>query len=93
MSILYRPITDKKGDMYSIEAYKGEIDDKVFLSVGMDVQFGALFFFVNLLMDLLSATLKSLKVEELPPNIKLILEKSGEITKRLLNLQTGNMVV
>ena len=92
MSILYRPITDKKGDMYSIEAYKGEIDDKLFLSVGMDVQFGALFFFVNLLMDLLSATLKSLKVEELPPNIKLILEKSGEITKRLLNLQTDNMV-
>ena len=93
MSILYRPITDKKGDMYSIEAYKGEIDDKLFLQVSMDVQFGALFFFVNLLMDLLSATLKSLKVEELPPNIKLILEKSGEITKRLLNLQTGNMVV
>jgi hypothetical protein len=93
MSILYRPITDKKGDMYSIEAYKGEIDDKLFLSVGMDVQFGALFFFVNLLMDLLSGTLKSLKVEGLPPNIKSILEKSGEITKRLLNLQTDNMVV
>ena len=92
MSILYRPITDKKGDMYSIEAYKGEIDDKLFLQVTMDVQFGALFFFVNLLMDLLSGTLKSLKVEGLPPNIKSILEKSGEITKRLLNLQTDNMV-
>ena len=92
MAILYRPVVDKKGDMYSIETYKGEIDDKLFLEVGMDVQFGALFFFVNLLMDLLSGTLKSLKVEELPPNIKSILEKSGEITKRLLNLQTGNMV-
>jgi hypothetical protein len=92
MSILYRPITDKKGDMYSIEAYKGEIDDKLFLQVSMDVQFGALFFFVNLLMDLLSGTLKSLKVEGLPPNIKSILEKSGEITKHLLNLQTDNMV-
>ena len=92
MSILYRPITDKKGDMYSIEAYKGEIDDKLFLQVTMDVQFGALFFFVNLLTDLLSATLKYLKVEEMPPNIKSILEKSGEITKRLLNLQTDNMV-
>jgi hypothetical protein len=33
-----------------------------------------------------------LKVEGLPPNIKSILEKSGEITKRLLNLQTDNMV-
>lgn len=92
MSILYRPIVDKKGDMYTIETYKGNIDEKLFLSVNMDVQFGALFFFVNLLMDLLNATLKSLKVEGLPPNIKSILEKSGEITKRLLNLQTDNMV-
>jgi hypothetical protein len=92
MSILYRPIVSKKGDMYTIEAYKGDIDEKLFLSVNMDVQFGALFFFVNLLTDLLSATLKYLKVTGLPPNIKLILEKSGEITKRLLNLQTDNMV-
>jgi hypothetical protein len=92
MSILYRPVVEKKGDMYTIETYKGEIDDKLFLSVNMDVQFGALFFFVNLLTDLLSATLKSLKVEGLPPNIKSILEKSGEITKHLLNLQTDNMV-
>ena len=92
MSILYRPIVDKKGDMYTIETYKGTIDEKLFLNVNMDVQFGALFFFVNLLMDLLSGTLKSLKVEGLPPNIKSILEKSGEITKRLLNLQTDNMV-
>ena len=93
MSILYRPITDKKGDMYSIETYKGNIDDKLFLEVPMNVQFGALFFFVNLLTDLLSATLNSLKVEGLPPNIKSILEKSGEITKRLLNLQMDNMGV
>jgi hypothetical protein len=92
MSILYRPITDKKGDMYSIEPYKGEIDDKLFLQVPMDIQFGCLFFFVNLLTDLLSGTLKYLKVEGMPPNIKSILEKSGEITKRLLNLQTDNMV-
>ena len=92
MSILYRPITDKKGDMYSIEPYKGEIDDKIFLQVPMDVHFGTLFFFVNLLTDLLNGTLKYLKVEGMPPNIKSILEKSGEITKRLLNLQTGNMV-
>jgi hypothetical protein len=92
MSILYRPITDKKGDMYSIEAYKGEIDDKLFLQVPMDIQFGCLFFFVNTLTDLLSGTLKYLKVEGMPPNIKSILEKSGEITKRLLNLQTDNMV-
>ena len=73
--------------------YHTNIDDKLFLNVSVDIQFGALFFFVNLLTDLLSATLNSLKVEGLPPNIKSILEKSGEITKRLLNLQTDNMVV
>jgi len=88
MSILYRPIIDKKGDMYSIKAYDGKIDKELFMDVTMDVHFGALFFFVRLLTDLLAAILKSLKVEEMPPNIKLILERSGEITKRLLSLQT-----
>lgn len=88
MSILYRPIIDKKGDMYSIKPYDGKIDKNLFLDVTMDVHFGALFFFVRLLTDLLAAILKSLKVEEMPPNIKLILERSGEITKRLLSLQT-----
>ena len=93
MSILYRPIANKKGDTYSIKPYEGIGDDKVWLNVSMDIHFGALFFFVHTLMDLLSATLKSLKVEGLPPNIKSILEKSGEITKRLLNLQTDNLGV
>lgn len=92
MSILYRPIEDKKGDMYTIQPYKGLGDENIWLKVSMDIHFGALFFFVHLLMDLLSATLKSLKVEGLPPNIKSILEKSGEITKRLLNLQMDNLV-
>ncbi len=92
MSILYRPIIEKKGDMYTIESYNGVQDEKEWLEVSMDIHFGALFFFVHLLMDLLSATLKSLKVEELPPNIKSILAKSGEITKRLLNLQMENLV-
>lgn len=86
MSILYRPIEDKKGDMYSIKPYTGNIDGEKFLNVSMDVHFGALFFFVNLLTDLLSATLSYLKAEEMPPNIKLILGKSGEVTRRLLNL-------
>lgn len=88
MSILYRPITDKKGDMYSIKSYDGNIDDKKFLQIGMDIHFGALFFLLNLSMELLNATLKSLKVEELPPNIKYALERSGKVMHHLLNLQT-----
>jgi hypothetical protein len=88
MSILYRPVLEKKGDMYHIAPYTGNIDKNKFLDLGMDVHFGTLFFFVNLSMDLMNAILKSLKVEELPPNIKLILERSGEVMQRLLKLQT-----
>ena len=88
MSILYRPVLEKKGDMYHIAPYTGNIDKNKFLDLGMDVHFGTLFFFVNLSMDLMNAILKSLKVEGLPPNIKSILEKSGEVTQRLFKLQT-----
>jgi hypothetical protein len=80
MSILYRPITKKIGSMYNIKDYDGTIDETPFLQVGMDVHFGALFFFVLLLRDLPNYILKSMMdTEILPPNIKSILEKSGEI--------------
>lgn len=88
MSILYRPITDKSFGKYDTKNYDGNFDKNKFLELGMDFHFGALFFFYNLLGDLLNDTLNSMKVPELPHNIKLILEKSGEITHRLLNLQT-----
>ena len=79
MSVLYRPITRKKGDMYTIKAYDGELRDELFLNVGMDVHFGALFFFVNLLMDLLKDILKSTMAKDIHPNIKQILERSGQL--------------
>lgn len=87
MSILYRPVTKKKGELYQIKAYDGTIDTAKFLNVGMDVHFGALFFFTNLSMDLLNATLNYLKVEELPPSIKSILVRSGKDIRRSLNWQ------
>jgi hypothetical protein len=82
MNILYRPVIKKNGDMYQIKPYTIGEDESKWLSVGMDIHFGALFFFVHLSIDLFSSTLKSLKEEELPPNIKLILEKSGELIHR-----------
>jgi len=87
MSILYRPVTKKKGELYQIQGYDGKPDADKFLGVGMDVHFGALFFFTNLSMELLNATLNSLKVEELPPNIKSILARSGKDMLRLSNWQ------
>jgi len=87
MSILYRPITQKKGERYQIEAYTGEIDETPWLDVDMETHWGTMFFFVHLQKDLLNATQKYLKGMELPPNIKSTLEKSGEVMQRLLNLQ------
>lgn len=89
MNILYRPVTHKKGEMYNIEGYTGEDRSHKFLNVGMDVHFGALFFLLNLSMDLFNATLKSMKGAELPLNIKQILAKSGQHTQQSWNSLTG----
>ena len=88
MSILYRPITHKKGEMYTIKTYDGELKEDMFLQVGMDVHLGTLFFFVNLLMDLLKGILNSTMAMELPHNIKSILERSGRLIPHLLTLPT-----
>jgi hypothetical protein len=86
MSVLYRPIKHKKGDMYSIEAYDGVMREDMFLKVGMDVHFGTLFFFVNLLMDLLKGILKSTMAMDMNLNIKQILERSGRLIPHSLTL-------
>lgn len=88
MSILYRPVTKKQGEIYSLKDYDGEINGEKFLKVGMDVHWGALFFFVRLLTGLPSVILKSLMdTENLPHNIKSILDASGKITPQLSNWQ------
>ena len=89
MSILYRPVERKKGDMYSIKVYNGEIDKQKFLNVGMDVHFGALFFLLNLLMDLMKDILNSTMEMELPPNIKSILARSGGLIQPLSSWHKG----
>jgi len=78
MSILYRPVVRKSKERYEIASYQGDIDDELFLDVGMDVVFGAWFFFINLQMDLLNYTLNFTNLMELPANIKSTLAKSGK---------------
>jgi hypothetical protein len=89
MNILYRPITSKKGDLYTIEPYTGRDDWEKWLDVTMDIHYGALFFFINLHRDLVNATLNSLKEMELQPNIKSTLLKSGRTIQQFLNSQEG----
>lgn len=87
MSILYRPVIKTSGQLYDIAQYEGKIDGDKFMEVPMDVHFGALFFFVTLLKDLQNDTLKSLTdMTEIPPSIKLTLERSGVLTQALSSL-------
>ena len=86
MSVLYRPIKHKKGDMYSIEAYDGVMREDMFLKVGMDIHFGALFFLFYLQLDLLKGILKSTMAMDMNPNIKQILERSGRLIPHSLTL-------
>jgi hypothetical protein len=80
MSILYRPVTKRVGKLYDTETYTGKLYPEKFMSIGMDVHFGALFFLIGLLRDLLNYTLKSLKDHpEISPNIKSILEENGNL--------------
>lgn len=90
MSILYRPVTKKVGKLYDIEEYKAEIDGEKFMSVTMDVHFGAIFFFKTLLRDLLNTIQKSLTkgTETLPHNMQSILERNGKAIQAWSNLQT-----
>ena len=85
MSILYRPVTNKKGDSYTIQTYDGEMREEMFLNIGMDVHFGALFFFVHLFLDLLRGTLNSTMEKDINPNIKQILERSGKLIPQSLS--------
>lgn len=86
MAILYRPVTQKSRGSYSIQAYKGDVDESPFLEIGMDVAFGCYFFFVRLQMDLVSSILSYTK-GTLPPNIKSILERSGKAIHQSMSLQ------
>jgi len=81
MSILYRPVTKKIGLSYDIEPYNGVMNHEQFLNVDMEVHFGALGFFIDLLQDSQKGILKYLKqIGEIPTSILTTLEKNGNLT-------------
>lgn len=95
MSILYRPVTKKSGALYDTKPYDGTIDSEKWMSVGMDVHFGCIFFLNNLLKDLLKDIQKSLMGElavmDLPPKLKQILLASGKDIRQLSNFHTETL--
>lgn len=95
MSILYRPITEQKGEKYNIQSYNGTNNSQVELfnkKLTMDVCFGALSFFLTLLQDLLIDTLnysikKMDKMSQKDMKLKAILEGNGVFIPHLQSLQ------
>jgi hypothetical protein len=62
LSVLYRPITGKHGNLYTIEEYSGKVYP--FEDLDVKVLLGAQFFFLRLLQQYEKSILHSLKVEE-----------------------------
>lgn len=62
MAVLYRPITNKLGNKYQIEEYKGSVTyADVMRHAPLDVVLGAMVFFYNLGNDLLKSTINYLE--------------------------------
>ena len=104
MSILYRPITQRVGKLYTIEAYNGTKDERIELFkhvLTMDVVFGATAFFLTLQRDLrtgILAYMKTIMTESKDPRILAALEdlqKSGvDITQlqSFLTMTSQNLI-
>lgn len=85
MSVLYRPIVEKRRLTYSIASYDPDVRlDYEMLT--MDVVFGSMVFFYDLGNDLLNHTLKSLKEEGKQPPLKETFQTSGDGTEQLSQL-------
>lgn len=63
MAVLFRPVTSKAGDKYSIEEYEGSQNADIYKDMTLDIAMGSLVFFYNLRKELLRTTLKFLNKE------------------------------
>jgi|18_taG_2_1085343.scaffolds.fasta_scaffold70284_2 hypothetical protein len=87
MSILYRPITKKKGDKYIIQSYKGINEDLSGMLLGVAQSAYAFFFDIGL--QLTSDTLKSLTPQGEDQTRKLDLVRNGVGILQSIPFQMG----
>ena len=77
MNVLYRPIKIKKGDKYSIEDYDVS-NPEALKDMPLDAAIGAVFFFLNLGLELSKHTILYSNLEEMEDTQEqLILEENG----------------
>ena len=89
MAVLFRPITNKTGDRYKIEEYKGtESYADLMKHAPLDVVLGAVVFFYHLGNELLKSTLTYLEGKQMKTDIasKHNLGKDGDGTLRSMLL-------
>lgn len=65
MAVLFRPITKRAGDKYSIEEYEGSQNAEIYKDMRLDIAMGSLVFFYNLRKELLKTTLKYFNKQEI----------------------------
>ena len=89
MSVLYRPVTMRKGDKYLIEEYDGTDDAESMKQMRLDVVMGSIVFFYNLNNELLQTILNYLN-REVPNQMNTLqlqtLEKSGDSINQSMDL-------
>ncbi len=89
MSVLYRPVTKEKNDLYNIEDYDGTKYSDVLKSMPLDVVLGSIVFFYHLSSELLTITLNYL-TEKTQSNLttqqREILELNGVGINRSMEL-------
>ena len=77
MSVLYRPITNKHKDKYTIQKYEGDLLHETLLDMPMDAVVSSILFFYNLGIDLSNAMMSCLQEEEVQQLQKQVSQISG----------------
>lgn len=87
MSVLYRPITRRAGDLYEIEPYTANEDRaELFKELTLDIVFGAIVFFCNLNNELLTTSVRYLTAQMTEQEMEEALLKNGDGITALLDL-------
>lgn len=78
MAVLYRPVVNKLGKMYSIEPYQGSDKySELMMDATLDVVLGSMVFFYNLNNELLTSTIAYLEQPEQKKELEAALAQSG----------------
>ena len=87
MSVLYRPVTQQRGEKYTIQEYKGDLLHEVMLDMPMDAVVSSMLFFYNLGIELSSVMMNYTTDPELAKHRQQLeaLAKSGVGTRVYTN--------